>query len=88
MISTFGRGFNPLQLHFDGSDRLLQSSCSELKVPANNSPKKTKPHNINLLCVFFVPKNDDSGPSSDRKKTEQDSHWLQICYTKNKRCQM
>jgi len=58
------------------------------RIPANKSLNKTKPHNINLLCGFLVPKNDDSGPSSDRKKTEQDSHWLQICYTKIKRCQM
>ena len=48
------------------------------QIPANKSLNKTKPHNINLLCGFFVPKNDDSGPSSDRKKTTQDAHWWQI----------
>lgn len=48
------------------------------QIPANKSPNKTKPHNINSLCGFSVPKNDDSGPSSDRKKTTQDAHWWQI----------
>ena len=48
------------------------------QIPANKSLNKTKPHNINLLCGFFVPKNDDLGPSSDRKKTTQDAHWWQI----------
>ena len=46
------------------------------QIPANKSPKKTKPHNINLLCGFFVPKNDGSGPSSDRKKTATDGYLL------------
>ena len=50
------------------------------QIPANKSLNKTKPQNINQFCGFFVPKNDDSGPSSDRKKTATDHHSLPTRY--------
>ena len=50
------------------------------QIPANKSLNKTKPQNFNQFCGFLVPKNDDSGPSSDRKKTATDSHSLPTRY--------
>ena len=54
------------------------------QIPANKSLNKTKPQNINQFCGFLVPKNDGSGPSSDRKKTATDAHSLHTRYTKSR----
>lgn len=63
-----------------GTSPSSSTKCSG-HLPDDTRQNQDKPQNINRFCGFFVPKIDDSGPSSDRKKTERDHYWWQISGT-------
>ena len=53
------------------------------QIPDLARQNQDKPQTINQFCGFLVPKNFDSGPKSDRKKTATDRLQLPIRYTKS-----
>lgn len=63
----------------EGSNPSSSTKCSG-HLPDDTRQNKDKPQNISKFCGFFVPKNDDSGPSSDRKKTATDGYSLPTRY--------
>lgn len=55
----------------EGSSPSTSTKCSG-HLPDDTRQYQDKPQDINQFCGFLVPKNDDSGPSSDKKTATDD----------------